>query len=120
MALDSDTYTSPETAAVALLAAGAAVEAVGEQYWPAYLQAIAARLGNRGLRTKNQRNQASDNVMHKLQPALEAEYDAVVKKCAADKQSGRIPAALIRSGFRFEHPRLEPALAVCRRAGHQG
>jgi prepilin-type N-terminal cleavage/methylation domain-containing protein len=39
----------------------------------------------------SQRNRSTDDLMNRLQPALDAEYDSVVKQCGKDRRNGTDP-----------------------------
>ena len=43
----------------------------------------------------SQRNRSTDDLMTRLQTALDAEYDAVVRQCQKDRQNNQIPATVI-------------------------
>jgi prepilin-type N-terminal cleavage/methylation domain-containing protein len=44
---------------------------------------------------ENQRNRSTDDLANRLQPALEAEYDAIVQACAKERRDGKIPPGVV-------------------------
>src|SRR4051812_16207853 len=44
---------------------------------------------------ENRRNASTDELGQRLQPALEAEYDAVVKQAAKERRDGKIPPGVV-------------------------